>query len=229
MSPQGDAAEVLSLARAVSPGSDLDEELVRQLAFQATGDLAPLNGFIGGVAAQEVMKAVSGKFTPIQQWLYFDALECLPEENREQLLTEETCRPRGNRYDGQVAVFGTGLQERLGQQKYFVVGAGAIGCELLKTFAMMGLGCGPDGGVTVTDMDTIEKSNLNRQFLFRPWDVTKLKSERAAAAAREMNPALRVIGRSERVGPETERVFDDEFFEGLDGVANALDNVDARG
>ncbi|KAK2510309.1 hypothetical protein Q9233_017869 [Columba guinea] len=43
-----------------------------------------------------------------------------------------------------------------------------------------------------------------------------------------MNPALRVIGRSERVGPETERVFDDEFFEGLDGVANALDNVDAR-
>ena len=52
------------------------------------------------------------------------------------------------------------------------MGAGAIGCELLKNFAMMGLGCGPDGCVTVTDMDTIEKSNLNRQFLFRPWDVT---------------------------------------------------------
>lgn len=52
------------------------------------------------------------------------------------------------------------------------VGAGAIGCELLKNFAMVGLGCGPEGSVTVTDMDTIEKSNLNRQFLFRPWDVT---------------------------------------------------------
>lgn len=52
------------------------------------------------------------------------------------------------------------------------VGAGAIGCELLKNFAMVGLGCGPDGCITVTDMDTIEKSNLNRQFLFRPWDVT---------------------------------------------------------
>uniref|UniRef100_A0A8C3KL43 THIF-type NAD/FAD binding fold domain-containing protein n=1 Tax=Calidris pygmaea TaxID=425635 RepID=A0A8C3KL43_9CHAR len=52
------------------------------------------------------------------------------------------------------------------------VGAGAIGCELLKNFAMMGLGCGPGGHITVTDMDTIEKSNLNRQFLFRPWDVT---------------------------------------------------------
>lgn len=51
------------------------------------------------------------------------------------------------------------------------VGAGAIGCELLKNFAMMGLASG-DGEVIVTDMDTIEKSNLNRQFLFRPWDVT---------------------------------------------------------
>lgn len=53
----------------------------------------------------------------------------------------------------------------------FQVGAGAIGCELLKNFAMMGLASG-DGEVIVTDMDTIEKSNLNRQFLFRPWDVT---------------------------------------------------------
>lgn len=52
------------------------------------------------------------------------------------------------------------------------MGAGAIGCELLKNFTMIGLGCGDGGEVVVTDMDTIEKSNLNRQFLFRPWDVT---------------------------------------------------------
>uniref|UniRef100_A0A8U7NXR6 E1 ubiquitin-activating enzyme n=1 Tax=Corvus moneduloides TaxID=1196302 RepID=A0A8U7NXR6_CORMO len=228
---QGDAAEVLALTKEVAAGAELDEELVRELAFQATGDLAPVNAFIGGLAAQEVMKAVSGKFTPITQWLYFDALECLPEENRDTLLTEDPvppCPQRNSRYDGQIAVFGAELQAKLGAQKYFVVGAGAIGCELLKNFAMVGLGCGPEGSVTVTDMDTIEKSNLNRQFLFRPWDVTKLKSERAAAAAREMNPALRVCSRTDRVGPDTERVYDDDFFEGLDGVANALDNVDAR-
>lgn len=58
--------------------------------------------------------------------------------------------------------------------------------------------------------------------------VQKLKSERAAAAVREMNPALRVSSRPDRVGPDTERVYDDDFFEALDGVANALDNVDAR-
>lgn len=54
---------------------------------------------------------------------------------------------------------------------FFQVGAGAIGCELLKNFAMLGLAAG-EGEVIVTDMDTIEKSNLNRQFLFRPSDVT---------------------------------------------------------
>ena len=51
------------------------------------------------------------------------------------------------------------------------VGAGAIGCEILKNFAMMGIGASPGGAVYVTDMDIIEKSNLNRQFLFRPWHI----------------------------------------------------------
>jgi ubiquitin-activating enzyme E1 len=43
---------------------------------------------------------------------------------------------------------------------------------MLKNIAMIGVGCGEDGKMTVTDMDIIEKSNLNRQFLFRPWDIT---------------------------------------------------------
>ena len=51
------------------------------------------------------------------------------------------------------------------------VGSGAIGCEMLKNFAMIGLGASPEGKIYVTDMDLIEKSNLNRQFLFRPHDV----------------------------------------------------------
>ena len=51
------------------------------------------------------------------------------------------------------------------------VGAGAIGCEILKNFAMMGIGASPQGAVYVTDMDIIEKSNLNRQFLFRSWHI----------------------------------------------------------
>ena len=43
-----------------------------------------------------------------------------------------------------------------------MIGAGAIGCELLKNFAMIGLGSGSDGLITLTDPDSIEVSNLNR-------------------------------------------------------------------
>uniref|UniRef100_A0A4W4EU82 E1 ubiquitin-activating enzyme n=1 Tax=Electrophorus electricus TaxID=8005 RepID=A0A4W4EU82_ELEEL len=230
---QSDADELVALANDVNAAQsgpakqdELDEGLLKKLSCMAAGDLAPVNAFIGGLAAQEVMKACTGKFMPIMQWLYFDALECLPEAE-ETVLTEEECMPRSCRYDGQIAVFGSKLQDLLGKQRYFLVGAGAIGCELLKNFAMMGLATG-EGEVIVTDMDTIEKSNLNRQFLFRPWDVTKMKSETAAAAVKQMNPSIRITGHQNRVGPDTERIYDDDFFENLDGVANALDNVDAR-
>lgn len=60
------------------------------------------------------------------------------------------------------------MQEKLGKIKAFMVGSGALGCELLKGLAMMGVSTKPlEGELTVTDMDSIEKSNLNRQFLFR--------------------------------------------------------------
>ncbi|CAM9960731.1 unnamed protein product, partial [Hapterophycus canaliculatus] len=77
-------------------------------------------------------------------------------------------------------------------------------------------------------MDTIEKSNLNRQFLFRSGDVGKAKSAAAAAAATRMNPALRIRALEKKVGRETENFFDEDFWESLDCVINALDNVEAR-
>uniref|UniRef100_A0A8B9HZU0 E1 ubiquitin-activating enzyme n=1 Tax=Astyanax mexicanus TaxID=7994 RepID=A0A8B9HZU0_ASTMX len=164
-----------------------------------------------------ISQACTGKFMPIMQWLYFDALECLPEAE-EAAPTEEEWIDLGVH---------TCIGYDCNALWFFQVGAGAIGCELLKNFAMMGLASG-EGEVIVTDMDTIEKSNLNRQFLFRPWDVTKMKSETAAAAVKQMNPSVRITGHQNRVGPDTEKVYDDDFFESLDGVANALDNVDAR-
>jgi ubiquitin-activating enzyme E1 len=108
------------------------------------------------------------------------------------------------------------------------VGCGALGCEFLKSFALMGVGCSERGLVHVTDMDRIELSNLNRQFLFRQKDVGQPKSVAAAAAAKAMNAQLNVLSDETRVGPDTEDHFNDIFWNSLTGVCNALDNLEAR-
>lgn len=226
-----DAAEVLKLTNEVAKASgediEISDKLITELSYQAQGDLNPMAAFFGGLAAQEVLKAVSGKFHPVVQWMYFDSLESLPTSTKR---TEELCAPRGTRYDGQIAVFGTEFQEKLSNIHEFLVGAGAIGCEMLKNWAMIGLATGPKGTIELADLDTIEKSNLNRQFLFRPKDVGRMKSDAAAEAVQAMNTELK--GKfsiyKDRVGPETEEIFNETFWESLDGVTNALDNVEAR-
>ena len=109
-----------------------------------------------------------------------------------------------------------------------MVGAGAIGCELLKNFAMLGLGT--QGQVTLTDPDVIEVSNLNRQFLFREKHLRKPKSHTAAAAAIQMNPAMKghISARLDKLHNDTSEVYSEDFFKKQDIVANALDNVAAR-
>lgn len=227
---QNDADEFINLAKEIKNKWDFNDTEINNDVFDvfskiSAGNLNPMCATIGGIVAQEVMKACSGKFSPIYQWLYFDAIECLPIDKNE--IKEADCLPIGSRYDSQIAIFGKNYQNKIGNLKYFVVGAGAIGCELLKNFAMLGIGAN-DGCITVTDMDLIEKSNLNRQFLFRPTDVQKAKSSTAARVIKEMNPMMNVISHENRVGPDTEKVYNDDFFNNLDGVANALDNVDAR-
>lgn len=226
---ESDADALLATVRELNTAAQLeqlDEAAVRKLSYTAQGDLAPVNAFIGGIAAQEVIKACSRKFMPLKQWFCFDALECLPEEGDQ--LDEFSIATKDTRYDGQIAVFGSAFQEKLERQKYFLVGAGAIGCELLKNFALMGLGAGENGLITVTDMDFIERSNLNRQFLFRSRDIGKPKSEVAAKAVKEMNPQMNITAHQNRLDADSEGVYGYDFFMGLDGVAAALDNVEAR-
>jgi ubiquitin-activating enzyme E1 len=197
-----DADAVISLAKSIGGEEELDEKVIRELSFQAQGDLSPMVAVIGGFVAQEVLKACSAKFHPMQQCMYLDSLESLPKE----IPSEADCQPTGSRHDGQVAVFGKVFQEKIANNRQFLVGSGAIGCEMLKNWSMMGLGSGPNGVIHVTDLDTIEKSNLNRQFLFRAKDLGKFKADSAAAAVAEMNPELKgkINSYQDRVGPETE-------------------------
>lgn len=158
------------------------------------------------------------------QFFYFDSLESLPTEP----LESSEFRPLNSRYDAQISVFGYKLQKKLEDAQVFVVGSGALGCEFLKNLALMGVSCGTKGKLTITDDDVIEKSNLSRQFLFRDWNIGQAKSTVAASAAALINPQFHIQALQNRVGPETENVFDDTFWEKLDVVINALDNVNAR-
>ncbi len=199
-------------------GGVVDKDVVHAFARGARGGLIGMTSLIGGIAAQEALKACSGLFIPFQQFLYIDSMDALPEP----LPTTIECAARGDRYDGQRAVIGDTAQCMLMNRTGFIVGAGAIGCELLKCLALAGFGChvgkgdmrekdsereeeGYDGawpsrGVIITDMDTIEKSNLNRQFLYRAGDVGKFKSEVSVAAVKRMNPNIIVKALTKRVG-----------------------------
>lgn len=238
-----DAAKLQALADKVNAAApagvkldSLDADVLAKLAHCASAEINPMAAMFGGIVGQEVIKALSGKFHPIFQWMYFDSLESLPDP--EQIKAAggggaDEYAPLGSRFDPQVAVFGRTMQRRLAALKLFLVGAGALGCEFLKNFACMGVACELPGGagvgeVTVTDDDVIEKSNLSRQFLFRDWDIGSSKSTVAGKAAQKLNPGFHVRPLQNRVSPETETVFDDKFWQGLDLVVNALDNVNAR-
>ncbi|CAM9241253.1 unnamed protein product [Chrysoparadoxa australica] len=234
---EAEAAEVVALAKAINEqhtklneateGSALalevvDEACMKQVAMFAAAEVQPLGAYFGGVVAQEIVKA-TGKYTPLNQWLHIDFLEVLPSERADD------CQPLGTRYDDLITIYGRRfVEERIMNGKTFMVGCGALGCEFLKNFALLGFACGPDGLITVTDNDRIEISNLNRQFLFRDHNVGQPKSTAAASAVTNMNPSIKVEAKEALVAPHTENLFPDSFWESLDLVTNALDNVKAR-
>eukprot|EP00557_Chaetoceros_sp_GSL56_P003823 CAMPEP_0176498632 /NCGR_PEP_ID=MMETSP0200_2-20121128/12437_1 /TAXON_ID=947934 /ORGANISM="Chaetoceros sp., Strain GSL56" /LENGTH=1064 /DNA_ID=CAMNT_0017896877 /DNA_START=63 /DNA_END=3257 /DNA_ORIENTATION=+ len=226
---QQEGEEMVALCKSLDKGEIFNnaksEILLKHFASGSRAVLSPMCAAMGGIVGQEVLKACSGKFMPIKGFFYFDADESLPDE----LLPAEEVVPTGtSRYDSQIAVFGKSLQEQMLKQRMFLVGAGAIGCEMLKNWALMGVGCSEEGHIHVTDMDRIEKSNLSRQFLFRSHHIDHFKSTCAAEAAMGMNPDMKITSYQEKVAADTEHIFGDDFYDKLTGVCTALDNVEAR-
>lgn len=221
---------LVSAAKAFYP--QLNENLAKEVLSVFHGDLHPMACFIGGMASQEALKLCSGKFTPIQQWLYYDVRELLSlRDLSSSSLPSSSCSSSSStpsslsfsRYSGQVSVLGEAFQAYLQRQRVFIVGAGALGCELIKNVALMGF-----GGVSITDMDTVEMSNLSRQFLFRDHHIGQHKSTVAGEQAKRINPSIQISSYEAKVGAETEGVFNEAFWERHSAVLNALDNVSSR-
>ena len=193
---------------------------------------------IGALAAQETIKAITGVHVPISQFLMFESLDSillpLPSTSFDDIhkdgnsvddspvsLSTSTSTSTSTAVRTSTAasiVYGEEVAAELASMKIFVVGSGAIGCELLKTFALLGVGIGADvsegvnegteihkrndaevisggglwnglseGGIVLADMDQIERSNLNRQLLFREKHVGQAKAVVAAETIKHVS------------------------------------------
>ncbi|KAF2145696.1 uncharacterized protein K452DRAFT_220602 [Aplosporella prunicola CBS 121167] len=115
---------------------------------------------------------------------------------------------------------GPSLHSHIKQARVLMVGAGGIGCELLKNLALTGF-----GNIHIVDLDTIDLSNLNRQFLFRHEHIKKSKSLVAKESAGKFNPHVNIEAHHANI---KDPQFNIDWFQSFAIVFNALDNLDAR-
>ena len=125
-----------------------------------------------------------------------------------------------DRYQSLVDTFGEEHVEKVKKSRILVVGAGGIGCEILKNLVLSGF-----LSIEVIDLDTIDVSNLNRQFLFRTEHVGQPKALVAAAAVKKFNEDVVIVAHH---GDVKSAEFGITYISSFNIVLNALDNIDAR-
>ncbi|KAF7561844.1 hypothetical protein G7046_g2292 [Stylonectria norvegica] len=115
---------------------------------------------------------------------------------------------------------GASLNTSVKKARVLMVGAGGIGCELLKNLVLSGY-----QEIHIVDLDTIDLSNLNRQFLFRHEHIKKSKALVAKEVALRFNPSVKIVAHHANI---KDSEFTVSWFRGFKLVFNALDNLEAR-
>ncbi len=110
-------------------------------------------------------------------------------------------------------------REKVQNAKVMVVGAGALGNEVIKNLALMGI-----GNIFIVDFDKIELANLSRSVLFRETDNNRSKAEIAAARAKSVNPSVKV----QYINGDITTKLGLGIFRRMDVIIGCLDNREAR-
>ena len=209
--------------------NNFDEEKILNLSKWTKSEISPFCSFIGGIISQEIVK-FTGKYTPIFQFEWFDfydSISYLIQKEKENKI-EMNRNLLNSRFDDQIAIFGQEIQNKICNSNIFIIGSGALGCEYLKIFSLMGFSTKENSLVTITDNDSIEISNLNRQFLFKSKDIGKSKSKCACEAIKKFNKDFNCVGLDLLVNENTEKIFDENFWKKQDFIITAVDNFKAR-
>jgi NEDD8-activating enzyme E1 len=144
---------------------------------------------------------VNGESVDRARWKYMDTLL-----SREGGYTDEDYIP------GETPI------SSIEQSRILVIGAGGLGCEILKNLALSGF-----KNIDVIDMDTIDVSNLNRQFLFREKDVGKSKASVAAEFVMRRVPSCKINAHVCKI-----QDMDEDYYMQFNIVICGLDSIEAR-
>lgn len=202
------------------------DSLNLEYVFNSKYELSPLGMALGSIVSSEVMK-IPGKYTPISQDYILDYSELKP--NTKDLY--QTIKDKN--HEDIYRLLSKKLIRKLENSNVFIAGCGALGCEYLKILSMLNVGkknskTNKQSKITVTDMDQIELSNLNRQFLFRQSDIGTFKSKTAHSKINYYYPNITIESHDKIIDPSTDKFFNRNFWQKQDLIINALDNIIAR-
>lgn len=170
--------------------------------------IPPVVSFISSIAAAEVIKLVSNKYIPISQWYSWSDFNIFSSYN--------TLPSVKFQFEN--------LKQTLKNTNIVLVGCGALGCEWLKNLAYLDV-----KSIDVIDMDTIEHSNLSRQFLFRRHHVGMSKAKVAIEEISKINPNIILTAHECMLSGDSDQSgFINKIFNKDTIVINALDNIKAR-
>ncbi len=190
-----------------SPCKSNSDKNIERLSKSFDENIPCVSSVIGAYASNEAIKILTNKFEPLSQWFIYSDYNLVPLDN---LVLNEV------------------FLNYIKNMSLFMVGCGAIGCEVLKNLAQLGF-CTENGKLIITDPDHIEISNLSRQFLYRNEHVKQSKSKVASEEIKKFNREINIVALDQKMCPDNQDLLNKIFVKDeIDCIVNALDNVEAR-